>query len=149
MIGYTRAFPLLKRIAILYRNSEFSRLLLKIYGYLHLTHMRRVFFVVDLSLLRGPQRDIHLTNLISTLGRAWAIYHQSGITFGYKLYDSSCGDCAVTYYVPRVATELGKLSVPIDSQLLARSRIDSNLLLFPCLCSPAQKASCPNRYRPP
>lgn len=73
--------------------------------------MRRVFFVVDLSLLRGPNRDTHLANLMSAVARTWATYFQPDISFGYKLFDSSCGDCAVNHYLQRVASELSELQI--------------------------------------
>jgi hypothetical protein len=70
--------------------------------------MRRIYFVVDLSLLRGLSRDAHLANLISVVARTYATYFQPDVSFGYKLFDSSCGDCAVDYYLQRVASELSK-----------------------------------------
>jgi hypothetical protein len=73
--------------------------------------MRRVYFVVDLSLLRGPNREAHLAQLMSTVARTYAAYFQADISFGYKLFDSSCGDCAVNSYLPRVAAELSKLQI--------------------------------------
>ena len=72
--------------------------------------MRRdIYIVVDLALLRGPDRDTNLANFISAVARTWATYHQPDISFGYTLYDSSCGEYAVNHYIQKVASELSKL----------------------------------------
>ena len=70
--------------------------------------MRRIYIIVDLSVLRGPHRATHLGNLISAVARTWAVSYRPDISYGYKLYDSSCGDCAVNHYLQRVASELSK-----------------------------------------
>lgn len=62
--------------------------------------MRRLFLVLDLSLLRQPdeeQRQAVLAQLTVAVGRLWAAYQPGGgggalrhVSWGYALYDSAC-----------------------------------------------------------
>lgn len=64
--------------------------------------MRRLFLVLDLSLLRQPeeQRQQALQQLTTVVGRLWASQHTGGdtgaaersISWGYTLHDSACSE---------------------------------------------------------
>lgn len=68
--------------------------------------MRRVYVLADLAILRGADREANLDALTATLTRTWAAYHQANVTFGYTLFDSSCGIQHLSSYLQRVASDL-------------------------------------------
>lgn len=88
--------------------------------------MRRLFLVLDLSLLRqqsDEQRDAALQQLTTALARLWAAYQPDGqggggtgcaatgphSSWGYVLYDSACPDLLLKPQLRRTAKELREL----------------------------------------
>lgn len=86
--------------------------------------MRRLFFVLDLSLLRqqaDEQRDAALQQLITAVARLWAAYQCDRLgggggaaaagrpsSWGYVLYDSACPDLLLKPKLRRIAQRLRK-----------------------------------------
>ena len=83
--------------------------------------MRRLFLVLDLSLLRQPsepQRREVLQQLTTAIGRLWAAYQHAGggsgggagrhISWGYALYDSACAELLLKPKLRRTAQTLSE-----------------------------------------
>jgi hypothetical protein len=83
--------------------------------------MRRLFLVLDLSLLRHPseqQRQEVLQQLTTAIGRLWAAYQHAGggasggaarhISWGYALYDSACAELLLKPKLRRTAQNLSE-----------------------------------------
>ncbi len=86
--------------------------------------MRRLFLVLDLSLLRqqaDDERNLVLQQLTTTVARLWAAYQSAGqgggsepsavgrpISWGYVLYDSACPDLLLKPQLRRIAQRLRK-----------------------------------------
>ncbi len=72
--------------------------------------MRRLFFVLDLSLLRQPdeeQRQAILQQLTIAVARLWAAYQHGGqISWGYALYDSVCAELLLKPKLRKIAHSL-------------------------------------------
>lgn len=79
---------------------------------------RRLFLVLDLSLLRQPedQRQAALAALTTAIGRLWAAYQGGGdgascgghVSWGYALYDSACAELLLKPKLRRTAQTLRK-----------------------------------------
>ena len=84
--------------------------------------MRRLFLVLDLSLLRQPseqQRQAVLQQLTTAIGRLWAAYQHAAasgggggtgrhISWGYCLYDSACAELLLRPKLRRTAQNLSE-----------------------------------------
>ena len=78
-------------------------------------HAHMMYLVLDLSLLRGDNREEHLEKLIRTVSRTWMHVacdgrgqnNHSDITFGFNLYDSHMGGYMLCYQLNRVAQGMG------------------------------------------
>jgi hypothetical protein len=83
--------------------------------------MRRLFLVLDLSLLRQLselQRQELLQQLTTAIGRLWAAYQHAGggasggavrhISWGYALYDSACAELLLKPKLRRTAQTLSE-----------------------------------------
>lgn len=65
--------------------------------------------LLDLSVLRGGQgREAALLQLAVALGRAWAVYHRPGLTWGYVLYDSASSTLLLRPRLQRTAAALSE-----------------------------------------
>jgi hypothetical protein len=92
--------------------------------------MKRLFVVLDLSLLRQPeeeQRQAVLQQLTTAIGRLWAAYLHDGTgasgasgqrnSWGYLLYDSACAELILKPKLRKTAQTLCER--PLDSQSCA------------------------------
>lgn len=85
--------------------------------------MRRLFFVLDLSLLRQQEEEARaavLEQLTTAVGRLWAAYQHDGaagsgggsgsprrhISWGYALFDSACPELLLKPKLRRAAQTL-------------------------------------------
>ena len=72
--------------------------------------VKRLYIVLDLSLLRGESREEHLTQLVCSIARAWiCLGCDDEVTFGFSLYDSQVGGYMLNYQLSRVASDMGAL----------------------------------------
>lgn len=76
-------------------------------------NVKRIYIVLDLSLLRGGDREEHLGRVIRVVSRTWL--HCAGqnddVSFGFTLYDSDVGGYMLSYQMNMVAQGLGTLLV--------------------------------------
>lgn len=68
--------------------------------------MRRIYFLLDMSLLRRESRASHIENLNCAIARCWAASYRPNMSFGFKLYDSELGEYALQALLRGVAAEL-------------------------------------------
>lgn len=68
--------------------------------------MRRLFLLLDLSVLKGPGRAIALQQLATALPRSWAVYQAPDLTWGYALYDSTSPALLLRARIRRTAAKL-------------------------------------------
>lgn len=72
-------------------------------------NVKRIYIVLDLSLLRGGDREEHLGRVIRVVSRTWL--HCAGqnddVSFGFTLYDSDVGGYMLSYQMNMVAQGLG------------------------------------------
>ena len=81
--------------------------------------MRRLFVVADLALVReqGQDGEAALHQLITALGRAWAVVHgrrqeagaaRDAASWGYWLFDSGCADLLLKARLSKAAHALSE-----------------------------------------
>lgn len=70
---------------------------------------KRIYIVLDLSLLRGGHREEHLARIIRVVSRTWlhCASQSEDISFGFTLYDSDVGGYMLSYQLNMVAQGLG------------------------------------------
>jgi hypothetical protein len=54
--------------------------------------MKRIYFLIDLSLLRGKEAWVHLEQLTTSIARIASTYPDLKTTWGYTLVDRECND---------------------------------------------------------
>ncbi|KAI8113698.1 hypothetical protein M9435_003692 [Picochlorum sp. BPE23] len=86
-------------------------------------NVKRIYIVLDLSLLRGGDREEHLGRFVRVVSRTWL--HCAGqnddVSFGFTLYDSDVGGYMLSYQMNMVAQGLG-----IPKNVAATSGSDLN-----------------------
>lgn len=71
--------------------------------------MKRLYFLIDLSVFQTYQTKIILRNLAVALGRTWGVYHQTdNVTWGYSLFDSKNPELVVMANIRNTAKKLCK-----------------------------------------